>query len=90
MKMRTGNKREALGRLFVLGGFSLVTPSRAPGVDTDEVNAPLGGEEESGKTALILDVREALRNATAKSRPQADERQAIERGENEGMMIGRE
>ena len=55
MTVRTSKKREASGRLFVLGGFALVTPSRGSGGDTDEVNAPLKRERGSARLALVRD-----------------------------------
>lgn len=90
MTIRTGSKREAFGRLFVLGGFTLVTPSGAPGRDGDGVNARLKREQGSAKVALVRDAGQEPPNRTRKSRPEDEERQAIERGEDEGMMVGRE
>lgn len=90
MIVRTSKKREAFGRLFVLGGFALVTPSRAFGGDTDEVNVPLKREQGSAKVAVVRDAGQESLNGTMGSRPEEDDRQAIQRGEDEGMIVGRE
>jgi hypothetical protein len=90
MTIRTSKKREAFGRLFVLGGFALVTPLRASGGDTDEVNARLKREQGSAKMAVVRDVGQESLNGTTGSRREEDDRQAIERGEDEGMIVGRE
>ncbi len=90
MTIRESNKREGFGRLYVLGGFALVPPSRASGGDTDQVNAPLKREQESGKVAVVRDGgQEPLKGTTETRREEAD-RQAIERGEDEGMIVGPE
>ena len=88
MTIRKSNKREAFGRLYVLGGFALVAPSRASGGDTDEVNAPLKREQESGKVAVVRDPGRESLNGTTETRREATDRQAIERGEDEGMIVG--
>jgi len=90
MTIPTSNKREAFGRLFVLGGFALVTPSRASGEDRDEVNAPLKREQDSAKLVVVRDAgQESLKGTTELRREEAD-RQAIERAEDEGMIVGPE
>jgi hypothetical protein len=89
MTIRTGDKREAFGRLYVLGGFSLVTP-RVTGGDTDEVNAPPKGEQQSTIVSVVRDPGQESLNGTPGSRREEDDRQAIERGEGEGMIVGRE
>ena len=92
MTIRERNKREAFGRLYVLGGFTLVTPRRASGRDTDrdtdEVNAPPKREQEWGKVAVLRDAGQESLNGTAETRREEADRQAIERGEDEGMIVG--
>lgn len=88
MEIRTSNKREAFGRLYVLGGFALVTPRRASGRDTDEVNAPPKREQEWGKVAVLRDAGQESLNGTTETRREETDRQAIERGEDEGMIVG--
>ena len=90
MTIRTSNKREAFGRLFVLGGFALVPPSRASGRETDEVNVPLKREQESAKIALVRDAGQESLNGTTETRREEADRQAIERGEDDGMIVGTE
>jgi len=90
MTIRPSKKREAFGRLFVLGGFALVAPTRASGGDTGEVNAPLKREQGSASVAVVRDARQESLNGTTGSCREEDDRQAIERGEDEGMMVGRE
>ena len=90
MTIRTSKKKDALGRLFVLGGFALVTPSGARGGGAGEVNAPPKREQGSAKVALVRDVGQESQKGTPGSRLEEDDRDAIERGEDEGMMVGRE
>jgi hypothetical protein len=90
MTIRTSNNREAFGRLFVLGGFALVKPSPTSGADTDEVNAPLKRERESAKVAVVRGASQKSLNGTTETRHEEADRQAIERGEDEGMLVGRE
>ena len=90
MTIRKRNKGEAHGRLYVLGGFALVSPPRASGGATDQVNAPRKREQESAIVAVVGDGgQEPLNGTTEKRREEAD-RQAIERGEDEGMIVGPE
>ena len=86
----TSTKKEAFGRLYVLGGFALVRPSRASGADTDDMKAPLKREQGPARVAVVQDLDQASLNGTMDSPPEDNERQAIERGENEGMTLGRE
>lgn len=87
MAKRTSSKRAAFGRLYVLGGFALVTSSRASGGDTDETNAPLKREHGSAKVAVVRDVGQKPLKGRTRSRREEADRQAIERGENEGMVV---
>lgn len=86
--MTISNKKEAFGRLFVLGGFALVTPSRASGGDTDGVNASAKREQESAIVAVVRDAGQESLNRTTETRREEADRQAIERGEDEGMIVG--
>jgi hypothetical protein len=70
--MRARKKREYFGRLSVLGGFALVTPSRASDGDTDEVNARLKREQEPKKKAVVQDVGQESLNGTMGSRREED------------------
>ncbi len=90
MTIRSSKRWKAFGRHFVLGGFASVTPSRASGGDTDEVNVLLKREQGSAKVAVVRDVGQASLNETTGSRLAMDDRQAVERGEDEGMTVGGE
>ncbi len=87
MTISERNKREGFGRLYVLGGFALVTPSGASGGDTDEVSALLKREPESARVAIVRDVGQEPLNGTEKTRREEADRQAMERGEDEGMIV---
>ncbi len=90
MTIPTSNKREAFGRLYVLGGFALVTPSRASGGHTAGVNASAKREQESAELVVVRDAgQESLKGTTELRREEAD-RQALERAEDEGMIVGPE
>lgn len=88
MTTSTSDKGEALGRHFALAGFALVTPSRSSSGDTDEVNAPPKRERGSVKLSVVQDVGRVSSNGTTEARRVQDDRQAIERGEDEGMIVG--
>ena len=90
MKVRSSKRWQHFGRDLVLGGFASVTTSRAFGGNADEVNALLRREQESAKISAIPDVGQASLIETTGSRPEKDDLRAIERGEDEGMVVGRE
>ena len=90
MTIRERNKREAFGRLYVLGGFALVSPARVSGGDTDQVNAPLKREQESARVTVVRDGDQEPLNGTTETRREEADLQAIERGEDEGMIVGPE
>lgn len=90
MTIRSSKRWKDFGRHFVLGGFALVKPTPASGGETDEGDALLKRERGSAKVAVVRDVGQESLNGTTGSRPEKDDRQAIERGEDEGMMLGRE
>ena len=90
MTIRKRNKGEAFGRLYVLGGFTLVSPPRTSGGDTDQVNAPLKREQESAKVSVVRDGGQEPLNGITETRREEADRQAIERGEDEGMIVGPE
>ncbi len=73
MTEHTGKKREGFGRLFVLGGFSLVEPTRPCGRDTEEANDPLEHPPVAAVVALVREARQELRTGTRESRREEDE-----------------
>ena len=90
MTVRSSKRWQDFGRDLVLGGFASVTPSHAFGGNVDKVNALLKREQRSENVSIVRDVGQESLNETTGSRLEKDDRQAIERGEDEGMMVGRE
>ncbi|HSS66139.1 MAG TPA: hypothetical protein VLS27_17055 [Gammaproteobacteria bacterium] len=54
------------------------------------MNALLKREQGSAKISVVRDLGQESLNETTGSRPEKDDLRAIERGEDEGMMVGRE
>ncbi len=90
MTIGSSERWKDFGRHFVLGGFALVKPTPASGGETDEGDALLKREQGPAKVALVRDVGQESLNGTTGSRSEEDDGQAMERGEDEGMMLGRE
>ncbi len=90
MTIRSSKRWQYLGRQWVLGGFTLVKPTPASGGDTDKGDALLKRGQGSAEISVVQDVGQVSLNGTPGSRLERDDRQAIERGEDEGMTVGRE
>lgn len=82
MTLRSSKRWQHFERDLVLGGFISGKPTAAPGEDKDDVNALPKDGQGSANVAVVRDLRQdALKQ---------DDRQAMERGEDEGMTVGRE
>ena len=90
MTIRNRDKGETFGRLFVIGGFTLVTSQRASGGDKDEVHDPLKREQGLARLNLVRDASQQVLSGATGSCRKEDDLQAIERAEDEGMMVDRE
>ena len=90
MILRKRKKKETLGRLFVFGDFFSNKPLPTSGEDRDKANTPPKCEQEAAKITVVQDAGKKTLNGTAKTPREMADRQAIERGEDEGMMVGRE
>jgi len=90
MTIRTSKKTVTFRMPFVRGGFDEVVQAGASSVDTDEPDASLKREQGPVKIPIGRDAsRKPLKGTTESRRKEAD-RQAIERGEDEGMIVGPE
>lgn len=87
MTVRSSKRWQDFGRRLVLGGFASVTPSRASGENSDEVNALPKREQGPAAFQAGRDASQEKPKASAQSRLNEADRQAIERGENEGMTL---
>ncbi len=76
MTERTINAREGFGRLFVLGGFALVKQAPAADIATTDVTKRATRQQRSVSVRIVGDVSQA-----------EDLLSAIERGEDEGMLV---
>ncbi len=90
MTLRSSKRWQYFERDLVLGAFISGKPTAAPGEDKDDVNALLTDGQGSAKVAVVRDLRQDSLNGITGSRPEEDDRQAMERGEDEGMTVGRE
>jgi hypothetical protein len=88
MKIRTSNKILTSRRPFVPGGPYGVLQAGTSSVDTDGPDASSNCERGPVRAPVDRDAsQKTLKGAPESHRTEAD-RQAIERGEDEGMLIG--
>jgi hypothetical protein len=88
MTERTINAKEGFGRLFVLGGFTLVKQTRLADIATSDMNNRATRQQRSAGVRIVRDVSQQRPNSTTRSRrKKTDDRAAIERGEDEGMLV---
>lgn len=72
------DKRQGMGRLYVLGGFTLVEPTRASGGRTVDVNSQ--GKRDSPRVWIVRDGGQEASNMATQA--EVSECPATERGED--------
>jgi len=90
MTIRSSKRWQYFERDLVLGGIISGKPAAAPGEEKDELNVLLKRDQGSAKVAVVRDVGQESLNETTGSRLAMDDRQALERGEDEGMTVAGE
>ena len=87
MTQRTIEPRKGFGRLFVLGGFTVVKRTRMVDITPNDVREAATPRQSASLRIVADGIATGSNSIDRSDRQRADDRAAIERGEDEGMSV---